>query len=280
MLNLKFYIFFGGTEMKKTRRTWRSVISILLLLCMTVAQSGLLTFTVSAEKIYSRVQPLGAGTAANPYRIVTVQNLYWFADEVNLNGKVNISAILMNDIDINPGAEMEPRVYSGTSDNNDCTRWIPIGKDGAVYTGTFNGNGHTVSGVYIYKYVSANCQDIGFFGRVGNGCAIRSLNVSGLIELQNVSGSSPTIQYVGGIAGTSIAENKSVSIYNCTNNIMISTIGSAAIKYGAGIVGWSTGSSQTYIENCSNYGEIYISGKYDCVAGITAYTNGTLYIEN
>lgn len=93
---------------------------------------------------------LGDGTTANPYQIATKDNLLWFADHVN-QGNVTACAILMADITVNTGV---------LNNNGDLTGgtfeiWTPIGSWGSLlgsyngYSGEFDGNGHTISGLYF-----------------------------------------------------------------------------------------------------------------------------------
>ncbi len=71
----------------------------------------------------------GTGTADDPYQISSAAELYWFAAYVN-EDNTDACAVLTKDIDL--GGEDEP--------------WTPIGINS--YTGTFDGRGHTISGLY------------------------------------------------------------------------------------------------------------------------------------
>lgn len=63
------------------------------------------------------------------YQITNERDLRWFAQAVN-GGKKSINARLMNDI---------------TVDKN--TQWTPIGTNDNRFKGTFDGHGHTISGL-------------------------------------------------------------------------------------------------------------------------------------
>lgn len=71
-------------------------------------------------------QPGGSGTAEDPYRITDAAELIWLRDAVNAGEATNTCAELQQDV------EYVDEV------------WTPIGTSDHPYTGTFNGNGHTI----------------------------------------------------------------------------------------------------------------------------------------
>lgn len=90
-------------------------------------------------------QPGGSGTAEDPYRITGAAELIWLRDAVNA-GEANTCAKLQQDV------EYVDEV------------WTPIGTSEHPYTGTFNGNGHTIRvwlddwGQALFGYVGANAK--------------------------------------------------------------------------------------------------------------------------
>lgn len=81
------------------------------------------------------------------YQISNAGQLYWFAKAVNDDENHALNAILMKDIVVNKNVLNA----DGTLSSNAATfrNWIPIGTSGIrTYTGTFDGNGHTISGLY------------------------------------------------------------------------------------------------------------------------------------
>lgn len=90
-------------------------------------------------------QPGGSGTAEDPYRITGAAELIWLRDAVNA-GKANTCAELRQDV------EYVDEV------------WTPIGTSEHPYTGTFNGNGHTIRvwldgrGQALFGYVGAGAK--------------------------------------------------------------------------------------------------------------------------
>ena len=180
----------------------------------------------------------GTGTAEDPYEIATAEQLRDFAALVN-SGHTTVSAKLTADIDLSTicGADVE----GGTS-------WTPIGSGSNSYTGTFDGDGHSVSGLYIYTPNGAN---VGLFGYVGQSGSVKNLRVDG-----NVSGS----EYVGGVVGRVFVG----SITNCVNHAKVHSSGTAG-----GVVGENEGGRVT---NCYNTGQV--SGSND-VGGVVGFVNSS-----
>ena len=97
-------------------------------------------------------QPGGSGTAENPYQITGAAELIWLRDAVNA-GAANTCAELQQDV------EYVDEV------------WTPIGTSERPYTGTFNGNGHTIR-VWLHGWGQA------LFGYVGAGAKLTDLAVT------------------------------------------------------------------------------------------------------
>ena len=128
---------------------------------------------------------------------------------------------------------------SGTIDASSAgaRAWTPIGTTSNKFLGTFDGNSHTVSGIYINN----TNQYIGLFG-VSNG----TIENVGIIN-SYIKGNS----YVGGIVG----RNLSGTVTNCYNEGTI--IGN--FQYVGGVVGSSSpidGTTKSTVENCYNTGAV------------------------
>ena len=120
-----------------------------------------------AKSITPTPPKTGDGSAKNPYQISSREELYWFAGLVNgtLTGvKKNISAnaILTVDITVNEGVlDANKDLVSG----RDFIEWAPVGTSlYDAYTGTFDGKGYTISGLYFNKPTS---HYVGLFGCIG-----------------------------------------------------------------------------------------------------------------
>ena len=97
-------------------------------------------------------QPSGSGTAGDPYQITGAAELIWLRDAVNAD-EANTCAELQRDV------EYVDEV------------WTPIGTSEHPYTGTFNGNGHTIR-VWLHGRGQA------LFGYVGAGAKLTDLAVT------------------------------------------------------------------------------------------------------
>ena len=180
----------------------------------------------------------GSGTESDPYQISTAAQLKRFRDIVNgSNGQTQnrgAYAVLTADIDLNN----EP--------------WTPIGPDrDSAYTGTFDGQGHTVKNLSVT--VNVQPGRAGLFGCVKDG-TIRKLTVAGSVSCTANQG------WCGGIAGYAMDE----TIENCASLCTVSCTGIDA-RVG-GIVGLVDYNSRTLIiRDCYNIGKI--TGRSDNGSG-------------
>ena len=178
----------------------------------------------------------GLGTAKYPYQIGTKDELVLFGSIVNGTADTDIPAQrgacaeLTKDIDLENEA------------------WTPIGQstgnspdDDLAYSGTFNGNGHTISGLNV-------TGDFNYFGLFGytEGAAIRDLTVAGKVTSTSTDSSTA----VGGIIGRA----KASTIENCGNLCAVT----APAGHTGGIVGYAAymDDSSGWITGCYNAGEI------------------------
>ena len=180
----------------------------------------------------------GSGTETDPYQISTAEQLKLFRDIVNGAGGQTQNrgayAVLTADIDLNN----EP--------------WTPIGPDrDSAYTGTFDGQGHTVKNLRVT--VNVQSGRAGLFGCVKDG-TIRKLTVAGSVSCTANQG------WCGGIAGYAMDE----TIENCASLCTVSCTGIDA-RVG-GIVGLVDYKSRTLIiRDCYNIGKI--TGRSDNGSG-------------
>ena len=199
----------------------------------------------------------GTGTEDNPYQISSAADLEEFRDRVNdENGKTRNSsacAILKNDIVLNDDV-----LNSDGSLNEEKAstfeEWTPIGTASNPYTGTFDGNGHTISGIYINT--SENYQ--GLFGCIGD------INKSGTGTVKNLGIEDSWISggdNVGGIAGYS-----SWGMENCYNT--------GSISGGDNVGGISGQNISGMIRNCYNTGSISGGSNVGGIVGNSSDVSG------
>lgn len=218
----------------------------------------------------------GDGSAGSPYQISNKEELYWFAGLVNgdksvcndvVNQNTAACAKLMNDIVVNSYHDFSNHAWESVF-FSDWFFWTPIGKHefNNIYTGTFDGQGHTISGLYFescsnfydqnskdYDYQNCDCLSFGLFG----------FN-RGIIKNVGVINSYFGWKYnrTGGICG----ENSGI-IENCYNEGKVEGKGDDT----GGICARNFGT----ITNCYNLGTVI--GEHG-TGGVCGYTddNGTI----
>ena len=129
----------------------------------------------------------GAGTVDDPYKISTGAELAYLAGKVNGGESYSGEYFkLTNDIRLN-----EQDVPTGGNS------WTPIGNSSNKFQGTFDGDGHTISGLYITA-TGSGAGNLGLFGNLGNSAVIKNLIVKGTVDcdidlrpLRRVSGAKP-----------------------------------------------------------------------------------------
>ena len=98
------------------------------------------------------------------YLIGNAAELYGFAELVN-SGNASANAKLTADIVVNENV----LDANGEANTGDFVQWTPIGN----YSGTFDGQGHTVSGLYV----SGSGGYVGFIGEVSGSAVVRNLGI-------------------------------------------------------------------------------------------------------
>ncbi len=206
----------------------------------------------------------GTGTQEDPYQISTKEELYWFAGLVNgtltdgTSQNTAACAVLTADITINSNVLGDNGALNG--DGSNFTQWTPIGDYSKPYTGTFDGKGHTISGLYI----DSDAKYVGLFGGISTNGTVKNLI---LADSSINSSSSGDCAYVGGICGYNYG-----SITNCCNSGSVVYTGSGAENGNevGGICGLNDGS----ITTCSNSGKVVSNGNTSDVGGICGLNYG------
>ena len=215
------------------------------------------------------------GTQAHPYRISTATQLKNLATAVNTGSEQSAHAKLMNDIDLSS-------VCGPTLDSEQPVSWTPIGNKDHLYTGTFDGNGKTISGLYI----AGDDDDQGLFGYLDQGGTVQNLSVSGTVNSSGdsvggvagdnsgtvtncaFSGSVSGSWFVGGVVGY----NYSGTVTGCIFSGSGSVTGVTGSYYVGGVVGYSSGGAS--VTNCYNTGEV--SGGEDVGGVVGGNDSGTV----
>ena len=213
----------------------------------TVDGSITMPYTVGNNTVYMD----GLGTAAYPYQISTADQLKLFRDIVNGTGGQALNrgayAVLTAAIDLNN----EP--------------WTPIGNytegNQIYYEGTFDGGGHTISGLNV----TGNFRYASLFGAVKGG-TIKNLTVAGNVSHNYYYYSTGLDCHVGGIVGGAL---DAATIENCSNNCSVT---GSSRNYIGGIAGSNIDNAR--IIDCYNVGTI--TGTIYETGGVTGLNMGTI----
>ena len=220
----------------------------------------------------------GKGTEAEPFVLKTADHLAWFRDCVNECNTLVCAKIAdeVKEIDMSTvchKADTEKQIAE--------LSWTPIGNFDNKYQGTFDGNGKTISNLYI----NATSAFAGFFGHLAGGniknitfdnakvntgnyytgilagyagsCIFENIKTLGNCSVEGKD-------ITGGIAGIAVG-----NISNCENHAEVKGTGSLG-----GILGMYYGSDNS-ITSCANYGAV--TGTYRQVGGMVGYfDSGTI----
>ena len=193
----------------------------------------------------------------NVYEISNAGQLYWFAGLVNgtLDGveqNTLANAVLTANITVNENLldSLQYDTEGNVSNGSDFITWTPIadwmGNRTTQYSGTFDGNNKTVSGLYF----NGDSTCIGLFGSSESDGNIKNVGV--------VDSYFKGKDHVGGVCG-----NNAGTITNCYNAGNLTAIESSATI--GGICGYNNGGT---IANCYNTGTVTATGIVASVGGV------------
>ena len=181
--------------------------------------------------------------AAGYYEIGNADQLFWFAQQVNVKGNKDIKGALTADIDL----KNKP--------------WTPIGAMGEEnsFRGVFDGQNYTIRGLNV----EGSENGVGFFGEVRTG-TVKNFTIYGEVVVNT------EVDYVGGVIGSICGVNGETDLER--NGAVIQNITSyvnvTAKAHGIGMIGGFVGYAdhQSLIEKCSWYGT-FDAGEYHVDSG-------------
>lgn len=182
------------------------------------------------------------------YQIGTPAELAWLTKSINDNTvSASAKAVLTADIDLG------------------YCEWTPIGQtSGRAYRGSLDGQGHTVSGLYISK---AGSGYAGLIGLAYGGTKVSNLTVRGEIALADVGKVS-----AGGVA----ADVSAGEFENCVSDVKITITG--LTNSNANLGGFTGVASATSFTDCRFEGSItcQYTGSGYLGRGYSSYSGGAL----
>ena len=251
---------------KQLHKQNRLVTMLLLVMAILMPYGGAWAQTAS--------QPSeGDGSSNSPYIITKAAELAWFRDQVN-SGKYRICAKIADNVE---GIDMSTVCHAAdASQNLNELSWEPIGNDS--YQGTFDGNGKTITNLYInanqeysglfgytfistiknLTFVNANVTNTNSFTGIlvgyGYGGTYQNIKISETCQIKGGD-------YTGGIAGTLYG-----NAYNCVNYATVQGKEKVGGLFGSYQI---TGNS---ITACANYGNVTATSQR--VGGLVGEFNG------
>ncbi|MCQ2063326.1 MAG: hypothetical protein MJY99_08320 [Fibrobacter sp.] len=221
------------------------------------------------------------------FSIKTAEDLYVFADSVNNKGAYNLQAELDADIVVNT-LEFDK---DGGIVIKEYKKWIPVGTEENPYTGTFDGKGHTISGLYIdnaemeyvgmFGYISgATVKNVGVVnsyikGKNRVGAVIGEIYKGGTVSGVYASGVVSGSEDVGGVVGYNYKGEIS-NVYN-----MGSVSGTESV---GGVLGSNSGSTRNVYNVGDVDGQSRVGGVVGAHDGVVSYVynagsvNGSEYV--
>ncbi|MHC1738152.1 MAG: GLUG motif-containing protein [Ignavibacteriaceae bacterium] len=187
---------------------------------------------------FSAYSGSGTGLSGDPYLVATMENLAWISQNSTVWGRYFKQTAIID--------------AASTSDGG--SGWLPIGNNTKKFRGTYDGQGYTISGLYINRTTT---DSVGLFGCTLGG-TISNLNLTDL----NIQGH----YFVGGLVGY----NDNTDISKCSSTGTVS--GNAAI---GGLAGQIINSAvdmcfSTVSVNCS---VSYLGGFAAIIDNYTAVSN-------
>ena len=274
----------------ETPKYWQEAVSLLdMIISANSAEiDGVSGATLSSDGIKAAVDDAlrkaadvigGSGTTADPYVITSANQLRAFADHVDAGDSAWINAVVVLGADIDLGGEAFNSIGAeGKASQN----------KGRLFSGTFDGRGHTISGLTITGNYDTEAN-LGLFSTLGGTARIRNVTLkdvrieaaqigaaaniragsiagdtqsasprAAIVDACSVSGSvtvsaSDGQAFSGGILGRAFTR---AAVINCASDVIVSakTGGTYNAAYAGGIAGM-TGNA-TVVANCAVFGSV------------------------
>ncbi len=184
----------------------------------TIEQAEETTDRMRSDDIYKTIRGHEPEQVDGVYQITSAYNMVWFSAQSN-NGKTNLNAVLVNDIDMGVLANFTPICR-----HRDDIDWDGDGTAdgvgiGTTYTGTFDGQGHVIKNLTII--VEDGCE-AGLFSRA-EGAVLKNIGFENA-TVQNTRTYNNDTQGVR--AGVLAGEAHKCTVLNCysVGNIVVETL--------------------------------------------------------
>jgi len=233
---------------------------------------SLFIFCASILSAQTATPPAGDGTSGNPYQIATLDNLYWVTQNTGSWGSYIIQTA---DIDAD-----------STSGWDSGSGFYPIGNSTTAFTGSYNGQGHTITHLFINRSGQYN----GLFGWIGGG-SVRNLHLEsvqvtggdlctgGMIGYLYYSATATNCTSTGTVAGTFDVGGLigGLDAFSVTSNCYSGGSVTGANGGIGGLIG--TASRNSVIKNCYSTSSVAGANSAFNIGGLIGGAN-TVYDTN
>ena len=189
------------------------------------------------------------------YAIADADGMVWMAEKLksdNVNYKL-MEVVLIADIDL-----------------SDIDSWTPIGSGDTKFMGTFDGNGHSITGMNIPNYTTSYQ---GLFAWV-EGTSSKHAILKNFSLRGTMTSSTEGPDYIGSVVGRCADY---VDMTDITNNVNINIAAGVKQNHMGGIAGWCKATTMT---RCVNNGNINAGATSNCIAGVMGYGTTTCKLTN
>lgn len=275
----------------------------IVLLCIISANS-LSAQTKSGSSVGSIKGLQGDGTSpGNPVQISTLAELRIVSEDPEFRDK---HLALVADIDATDTKNWNVADHDNNAETPEVAMgFLPIGyfhSEPTRFRGSFEGNGHTISNLYIY-HQTASGDHAGLFGSVQTDWYIQNVNLTnvnftckyggglvsnihkGYIKNCHTSGTvKGTWGFLGGLIGSTsyMENNKSIDIDSCTSSCDVTGVSLSNVGSLGGLIGvaYAYGLDGEYlsITNCSASGDISSNGDY--IGGLLGKASDSILVRN
>lgn len=184
----------------------------------------------------------GTGTLSNPYIISNLKNL----QSVN----IILNASFKLDVALNIG------------DSDSIANFRPIGTASNPFSGNFNGNCRTVTGLTINR---PDLDNVGLFGYCADGATIKNVT----LRDANVKGKSK----VGGLVGSVL--NATISVCSTSGNV------TAQSSLVGGLVGQATQAfASAKVINCYSHAKVTVNSISGRAGGLIGHSSSNVSVTN
>ncbi|MBQ3128129.1 MAG: hypothetical protein IJC13_03700 [Clostridia bacterium] len=191
------------------------------------------------------------GMEVEYYDIYNAGQLYWFAEQVNVYSNNGINGRLMDNITVNEDITAE-----------NLRQWTPIGGGYTPYTGFFDGQGYTVSGLY---FNDPEATVVGLFGYTDYAYVIKDVHVSNSYFKAD--------SHVGALIGSAGS-----IVSGCTADGTVTVEGET---YRGGLIGYTSGgevkNSWSAVAVPEGVGGLV---GYNCATVTNCYTTASVLVGN